>query len=77
MSSQVIRTGGTVRVVVSPRSILSVEIVDGYLIVTYTDGTTQNVGYIGIGPISRSVFGNGAWNDMGVWSDLDVWKDVA
>jgi len=49
MPTQVIQTGGTVRVVVDPRGVASVEVINGDLIVTYNDGTIENAGYIGGG----------------------------
>jgi len=51
MSSQVIRTGGTVRVIVSPRGIADAEIVAGDLIFDYTDGTQDNVGSVQSGSV--------------------------
>lgn len=49
MATQIIRGGQTVRVIVNPRGIASTDIVGGYLLITYTDGATENAGYIGGG----------------------------
>jgi len=64
MAVQVIQTGATVRVIVNPRAIANTEIVDGFLVLTYTDGTTDNVGYIGGG----GVVGANIFNTPGISS---------
>jgi hypothetical protein len=47
VTTQVIRAGSTVRVVVQGRSIVGTAIdASGHLIVTYSDGATDNAGYI-------------------------------
>lgn len=47
MTTQVIRVGSTVRVVVQGRSIVGTAIdALGHLIVTYSDGTTDDAGFI-------------------------------
>ena len=51
MTTQVIRTGGTVRVVVTPRGIADAEIIDGDLVFDYTDGTQDNVGNVLAGSV--------------------------
>lgn len=57
MAVQVIQTGASVRVIVNPRAITSVEVVNGFLMVSYTDGTTENAGYIGAGGgVSATIF---------------------
>lgn len=54
MPTQVIQTGGTVRVIVNPRAIADTSIVNGFLIITYTDGTEENAGYIGGGGVMEA-----------------------
>jgi len=49
MSTQIIRGGSAIRVIVQSRSITDTSIVDGYLIITYSDGSFENAGYIGGG----------------------------
>lgn len=47
MAVQIIRAGQTVRVRIQPRSIVDTYIAGGYLYVLYSDGTTDNAGYVG------------------------------
>lgn len=54
MAVQVIQAGATVRVIVNPRAIADTSIVNGFLIITYTDGTEENAGYIGGGGVMEA-----------------------
>lgn len=44
--AQVIAAGSTVRIAVDPRSIASTAIVGTHLVITYTDGTSEDVGVV-------------------------------
>lgn len=44
--AQVVRAGGSVRIIAEPRSIASTAIVGTHLVVSYTDGTSQDVGVV-------------------------------
>lgn len=46
MGTQIIQTGGNVRLIVSPRGIADAEVVNGDLVLDYTDGTSDNVGQV-------------------------------
>lgn len=47
MTTQVVQTGGNVRLIVSPRGIVNSDLVNNDLIFDYSDGTTENVGQVG------------------------------
>lgn len=63
MAVQVIRAGSSVRVIVEARGIADTEIVAGFLIITYTDGTTENAGYVGGGTPPPLTIPSFAFND--------------
>lgn len=49
MPTQIIRAGSSVRVIINPRSIVDTTIVDGFLIISYSDGSVENAGFLGGG----------------------------
>lgn len=77
MATQVIRTGGSVRIVVNPRSIVDTTIVDGFLIISYSDGTSENAGFISSGaPVLATIY-NTSGDSMLPGVTVDGFTDMA
>ena len=77
MSTQIIRGGSAIRVIVQSRSITDTSIVDGYLIITYSDGSFENAGYIGGGgAITPTIYNTLGSSDLtGV--EVDGFTEIA
>lgn len=77
MATQIIRTGSNIRVIINPRSITDTSIVDGYLIISYSDGTTENAGYIGGGVVVPATIYNTAGDSDLPASSVDGFVSIA